>query len=217
MKTIILCKVTSTPSFDTSKMDTNALEEKLMKSRLCPRCKKRFSTPSKAKRHFLAVHEKIREFQCDICTLAFNQKIHVLKHRQAVHKSELETNPHLLNVRNFRIDTVEPPITIDYEPMEMLILPESIKDVDINLDEIDTELLWLNLPNLTEKVPKANLSKTIKCDICNLKRKMLGDVDWLRLRMCIINQEHYACLNCGEQLCQTKGWKNHQMQHVRKK
>ena len=70
---------------------------------LCPQCKKGFPTPSKVKRHLMAVHEKVREFQCDICTHAFSQKIHVLKHRQAVHKSELEANPALLNNQNFRI------------------------------------------------------------------------------------------------------------------
>ena len=88
---------------------------------LCPQCKKGFPTPSKVKRHLLAVHEKIREFQCDICTHAFSQKIHVLKHRQAVHKSELEANPHLLNNRNFRIHTttVVAPSTVQIqEPFE---------------------------------------------------------------------------------------------------
>ena len=115
--------------FDTSKMDPEHLEsnEEVSESKnqktliLCPQCKKGFPTPSKVKRHLLAVHEKIREFQCDICTHAFSQKIHVLKHRQAVHKSELEANPHLLNNRNFRIHTttVVAPSTVQIqEPFE---------------------------------------------------------------------------------------------------
>ena len=90
---------------DPDQPDNQEVSESKKTLILCPQCKKGFPTPSKVKRHLLAVHEKIREFQCDICTHAFSQKIHVLKHRQAVHKSELEANPHLLNNRNFRIHT----------------------------------------------------------------------------------------------------------------
>ena len=116
-------------------------------------------------------------------------------------------------------------------PMEDLKLPESIKDVDINLDDIDRELLWLNLPNATDKAPKVNISKKRKataegflsgpteCQICNLKRKMISDIDWSRLRMGIVNQDgdHYACLDCGKHLCQIKSWESHRLIHVRKK
>ena len=116
-------------------------------------------------------------------------------------------------------------------PMEILKLPESIKDVDINLDDIDRELLWLNLPNGIDKAPKVNISKKRKataegfpsgpteCQICNLKRKMISDIDWSRLRMGIVNPDadHYACLDCGKHLCQIKGWETHRLIHVRKK
>ena len=106
---------------DPDQPDNQEVSESKKTLILCPQCKKGFPTPSKVKRHLLAVHEKIREFQCDICTHAFSQKIHVLKHRQAVHKSELEANPHLLNNRNFRIHTttVVAPSTVQIqEPFE---------------------------------------------------------------------------------------------------
>ena len=169
----------------------DATKKKVIRGRLCPKCKKRFSTPCKTKRQLMAV--QIREFKCENCKHTFSR---------------------ISQVVNTEVQT----IAIDNEPMEVLKLPESIKDVDINLDDIDRELLWLNLPNLTEQVPKANLSnKRTKCDMCNLKRGKISDTDWLRLRMCIINQEHYACLDCGKHFCQTKGWESHRLIHVRKK
>ena len=128
MKTFLAAAVfyaeSQVPFFDTLKMDADEPKEDGSEGKnqktliLCPQCKKGFPTPSKVKRHLLAVHEKIREFQCDICTHAFSQKIHVLKHRQAVHKSELEANPNLLNNRNFRIHTVVQPTVLQQEPFE---------------------------------------------------------------------------------------------------
>ena len=68
---------------------TEPKEELMMKSSLCPQCNKRFSTPYEAKKHLLAVHEKIREFKCDICSYTSSKKNHMMRHRQRVHKSEL--------------------------------------------------------------------------------------------------------------------------------
>jgi len=94
---------------------------------LCPQCKKGFPTPSKVKRHLMAVHEKVREFQCDICTHAFSQKIHVLKHRQAVHKSELEANPALLNNQNFRIHSHQPKLQVPNHEFQTCTVTEKPK------------------------------------------------------------------------------------------
>lgn len=94
---------------------------------LCPQCKKGFPTPSKVKRHLMAVHEKVREFQCDICTHAFSQKIHVLKHRQAVHKSELEANPALLNNQNFRIHSHQTKLQVPNHEFQTCTVTEKPK------------------------------------------------------------------------------------------
>merc|ERR1712000_734541 len=59
----------------------------------CDRCDKKFTVPSKLKRHIDSVHLKVK-FNCEICSAPFARKGHLKTHIDAVH----------LNLKPFQCD-----------------------------------------------------------------------------------------------------------------
>ena len=67
------------------KRHINTVHEKI-KQFQCELCPKKFSQSIDLKRHVAAIHLQLKSFTCDICNQAFSQQCNLKRHKQTKHE-----------------------------------------------------------------------------------------------------------------------------------